>query len=253
MNLSLEGQVAIVTGGASGIGRGISEAFAQCGASVVLTYYSSQQGANETVAEIERNGGRALALQADLTLEDDVAGVVNKARKHFGKIDTLVANSGGLLQRSTVADCSLELWNKALAVNLTSTFLICRAVLPDMLKVGKGSIITISSLAAHDGGGNGATHYAASKAGVHTFTKALAKEVGPSGIRVNGIAPGLIGTKFHDQFSTPDAREAVVARTPLRREGSPADVAGAATFLASPLSAFITGELIEVNGGQGLY
>jgi len=253
MDVSLEGQVAIVTGGASGIGRGISEAFAKCGASVVLTYYSSDQGASDTVAGIERLGGTALAMQADFTREDEATRVVNMARDRFGKVDILVANSGGLLQRSSVVDCSLDLWNTALAVNLTSTFLICRAVLPLMLEAGSGSIITMSSLAAHDGGGAGSTHYSVAKAGVHTFTKALAKEVGPFGIRVNSIAPGLIATRFHDQFNTADGRAAVVERTPLRREGVPADVAGAATFLASSLSGFVTGELIEVNGGQGLY
>lgn len=253
MKVNLEGQVAIVTGGASGIGRGISETFARCGASVVLTYYSSENGARETVADIERIGGNALRVRADLTQEDEVTRVVDAALDRFGKVDILVANSGGLLQRSAVVDCSLDLWDKALAVNLTSTFLTCRAVLPHMVDAGKGSIITMSSLAAHDGGGAGSAHYAVAKAGVHTFTKALAKEVGPSGIRVNSIAPGLIATRFHDQFSTPNGRESVVARTPLHREGTPADVAGAAAFLASPLSAFITGELIEVNGGQGLY
>jgi 3-oxoacyl-[acyl-carrier protein] reductase len=158
-----------------------------------------------------------------------------------------------LLERSRVAECSLELWNKALAINLTSTFLSCRAALKHMEKVGRGCIITTSSLAAHDGGANGSTHYAASKAGVLTFTKALAKEVGPLGIRVNSVAPGLIGTQFHDRFSTAEGRQAAVNRTPLGREGTPDDVAGAVVFLASPAAGFITGEAIEVNGGQGVF
>ena len=253
MEPSLQGQVAVVTGGASGIGRAIAEAFGRCGASVLLTYYQSEQGAAETVAAIEAAGGRAMAVHADLAQEAEAERVMATAVERFGDLDILVANSGGLLQRSRVADCSLELWRQALAVNLTSTFLCCRAALRHMEPAGRGCIITISSLAAHDGGGQGASHYAAAKGGVLTFTKALAKEVGPLGIRVNSIAPGLIATQFHDRFSTAAGRQAAVARTPLGREGQPEDVAGVALFLASPAAAFITGEAIEVNGGQGLF
>ncbi len=250
---AFRGQTVIVTGGASGIGQGIALAFGQRGANVVLTYLASEADAHATVAAIEAAGGQALALQADLTAELAVEQVVTATLDRFTQIDVLVANSGGLLQRSLVTECSLALWNEALAVNLTSLFLCCRAVLPHMERVGRGCIITMSSLAAHDGGGFGAAHYAASKGGVLTFTRALAKEVGPKGIRVNGIAPGLIATRFHDRFNTPEGRQAAVGRTPLRREGLPEDVAGAALFLASEYATFIAGETIEVNGGQGLY
>ena len=253
MDLGLHGQVAVVTGGASGIGRAIAEAFGRCGAKVLLTYYLSEQGAAETVAAIEAAGSQAVAVRADVTQEDEAERVITMAVDRFGTLDVLVANAGGLLQRSRVADCPLDLWHQALAVNLTSTFLCCRAAVRYMEQARRGCIITISSLAAHEGGGQGASHYAAAKAGVLTFTKALAKEVGPLGIRVNGIAPGLIATQFHDRFSTPEGRQAVVARTPLGREGRPEDVAGAALFLASPHAAFITGETIEVNGGQGMF
>jgi 3-oxoacyl-[acyl-carrier protein] reductase len=247
------GRRVLVTGGASGIGRGIAEAFGRQGASVALTAFSSDGGAAETVAAIEAAGGRALALRADVTQEAAVARAVAAVVERFGGIDVLVTNAGGLLQRSRVAECSRALWDEALAVNLTSTFLCCRAVIPHMERAGQGCIITMSSLAGHDGGGPGAAHYAAAKGGVITFTKALAKELGPLGIRVNGIAPGLIATQFHDRFTTDEARRATVARTPLRREGLPEDVAGVALFLASPRAAFVTGEIIEVNGGQGLY
>lgn len=253
MDFRLDGKVAIVTGGASGIGRGVSEALGRGGAKVLLTYFLSEDGANETVASIEQNGGTAHAVRADLTEEAENDRVVNMAIERFGGLDVLVANSGGLLQRSRVAECSLDLWNKALAINLTSTFLSCRAAIKHMEPQGSGCIITTSSLAAHDGGANGATHYATAKAGVLTFTKALAKEVGPLGIRVNSVAPGLIGTQFHDQFSTAEGRQAAVSRTPLGREGTPDDVAGAVVFLASPAAGFITGEAIEVNGGQGVF
>src|SRR5215208_6280992 len=227
MESILQGKVAVVTGGASGIGRAIAEAFGRYGASVLLTYHVSEQGASETVAAIEAAGSKAVALRANLTQEAEAERVIATAIDQFGALDILVANSGGLLQRSRVADCSLDLWQQALAVNLTSTFLCCRAALRYLEPAGRGCIITISSLAAHDGGGQGASHYAAAKGGVLTFTKALAKEVGPLGIRVNSIAPGLIATQFHDRFSTAAGRQAAVARTPLGREGMPEDIAGA--------------------------
>lgn len=252
-SLGLSGKVVVVTGGGSGIGRGIAEGFGRRGAQVILTYMSSEAGAHEAAAAIRAAGGQARSFRADLTREEDAARIAETAIAEFGRIDVLVANSGGLLQRSRVSECSLDLWNRALSVNLTSTFLACRAVLPHMEAARQGAIVTVSSLAAHDGGGNGAAHYAASKAGVLTFTKALAKEVGGLGIRVNSVAPGLIGTQFHDQFSTPEGRLAVVGRTPLAREGHPEDVANTVLFLASPLASFITGETIEVNGGQGQF
>lgn len=246
-------KVVVVTGGGSGIGRAIALAFGERGAHTVVSYYASEEGAAEVVAAIEAGGGQAVAVRADLTQASEVERLFETAVRRFGGVDVLVSNTGGLLRRSRVADCPLELWNEALAVNLTSMFLCCRAVLPSMERAGSGCIITISSLAAHDGGGQGASHYAAAKGGVLTFTKALAKEVGPLGIRVNGIAPGLIATQFHDRFSTPEGRRAAVGRTPLGREGEPDDVAGTALFLASPRASFITGETIEVNGGQGLF
>lgn len=253
MSDEFKGQVVLITGGASGIGRAITESFGKAGASVVFTYFSSEEAVGEIVSCVETAGGQALALHADLTLESEAERVVKGTIERFGGIDVLVTNSGGLLQRSKVVDCTQELWDQALAVNLTSTFLCCRAALRYMERVGRGRIITISSLAAHDGGGAGAAHYAATKGGVITFTRALAKEVGPLGIRVNGIAPGLIATRFHDRFSTPEGRQATVERTPLRREGQPQDVADTVLFLASSRSAFIAGETIEVNGGQGVF
>lgn len=250
-SLALEGKVVLVTGGGSGIGRGIAEAFGRAGSKVALTYRESAAGANEVAATIA-DGGEALAMPADLTQEAEVQQVFDAVVDRFGRLDVLVTNSGGLLERSRVVDCSLDLWNRAIAVNLTSTFLCCRAALQVMEPARSGAIITISSLAALNGGGAGSAHYAATKGGVVTLTRALAKDVGGLGIRVNTVAPGLIGTQFHDRFSTPEGRAKTVGRTPLAREGSPADVAGLVLFLASPLAAFVTGETIEVSGGQSL-
>lgn len=252
MNMELQDRVVIVTGGASGIGRGISRAFAAEGAKVLLTWYASESGAKETVAEIVAAGGEAIETRADLTQPAEAKRVIELAVRTWGQLDVVVANSGGLLRRSSVEECPLELWHEAIAVNLTSTFLTCQAAIPH-LKASKGAIVTVASLAAHDGGGAGSAHYATTKGGVLTFTKSLAKELGPHGVRVNSVAPGLIGTQFHDRFSTPEGRLATVGRTPLGREGTPDDVAAAVVYLASARASFLTGEAIEVNGGQGVF
>lgn len=247
----LSGKSVLVTGGASGIGRSIALAFAREGANVAITHMTSDPA--ETLATIRSCGARAFAMQADLRSEPAVDEVVRKTVETFGHLDVLVANTGGLLKRSRAVETSLALWNDVVAVNLTTTFLCVRAALRHMEPRKTGDLILLSSLAAHDGGGGGASHYAATKGAILTYTRALAKEVGPLGIRVNGIAPGLIGTRFHDTFTSPEARRATVERTPLRREGAPEDVAGAALFLVSPGASFLTGETIEVNGGLGLY
>jgi 3-oxoacyl-[acyl-carrier protein] reductase len=247
----LSGKSVLVTGGASGIGRGIALAFAREGANVAITHMTSDP--SETIEAMQARGARCFAVRADLRDESTVDEVVRKTVETFGDLDVLVANTGGLVQRSRVVETPLALWNEAMAVNLTATFLCCRAALRHMEAKKKGNIVLLSSLAAHDGGGFGASHYAAAKGALLTYTRALAKEVGPLGIHVNGVAPGLIGTRFHDTFTPADARKATVERTPLRREGTPEDVAGAVLFLVSPAASFLTGETIEVNGGLGLY
>jgi 3-oxoacyl-[acyl-carrier protein] reductase len=153
--------------------------------------------------------------------------------------------------RRRCVESSLELWQQAFEINVFSSFLVAQAVLRSMEPRRTGSIVLMSSLAGYDGGGPGASHYAASKGAVATFVRSLAKEVGPLGIRVNGVAPGLIGTRFHDTFNTLEGRAASVARTPLRREGVPRDVADAVLYLASDRAAYITGEVVQINGGTG--
>jgi len=251
--MELQGKRALVTGGASGIGKATSLALAQAGADVALTYWSSAGEADEVVAQIRALGRQAHAIRADLTDAAVAEQVYAEAEGAIGEIDTLFANIGGLIQRCRVVDMPLALWNDAMNLNLTSTFLICQAALKRMEPRGAGTIVTMSSLAAFDGGGPGSAHYASSKAAVATFTRALAKEVGPLGIRVNGVAPGLIATRFHDVFNTPANRQAIAERTPARREGQPEDVANVVVFLASEKAAFLGGEIIQVNGGLALY
>jgi 3-oxoacyl-[acyl-carrier protein] reductase len=249
--MDMKGKSVLVTGGASGIGRAIVLAFAARGANVALTYITSDPA--ETLAGAKAFGGKHLALRADLRKEAEVESVFERTIAEQGDLDILVANTGGLIQRCRAVDMTLALWEEVMAVNLTSTFLCCRAALKHMEPRKKGNLILISSLAGHNGGGPSATHYGASKGAMITYTRGLAKEVGPLGIRVNGIAPGLIATRFHDNFNTPEGRNGAVAMTPLRREGTAEDVAGAALFLASDQASFLAGETIEVNGGLGLY
>jgi 3-oxoacyl-[acyl-carrier protein] reductase len=202
----------------------------------------------------DRGGRRACPVRsADLTDAVAVEALFAAARDRFGQVDVLVANAGGLLKRSRCVDTDPDFWEQAIALNLTSAFLCCRAALTEMEPRGSGAIVLMSSLAAFDGGGPGASHYAAAKGALVSYTRALAKEVGPLGIRVNGVAPGLIGTRFHDVFNTPEGRRTTVERTPLRREGTPDDVAETILFLASPRASFLTGETVQINGGLGMF
>jgi 3-oxoacyl-[acyl-carrier protein] reductase len=239
-----------ITGGASGIGAALVRAHVARGENVAFTYWSSADEANALVSEL---GDRVLALKSDANDEAAVASSFAQAVAQFGQVDCMIANTGGLIERVKCVDMSLEFWNKAMSLNATSVFLSCREALRHMQPRGSGNIVIMSSLAAHDGGGPGASHYGAAKGALLTYMRALAKEVGPLGIRVNAIAPGLIATRFHDNFNTPQGRAAGVERTPMRREGQPEDVANAALYLTSPAASFITGEMIEVNGGMGLY
>ena len=250
----LSNRIALVTGGASGIGRASSLALARAGADIAFTYFTAADEARSLGAKIEKGGRRALAFKADMTDQATVERVVAETEEKLGPIDILFSNAGGILKRVRSVEATLDLWNEVFAINVTSTFLACQAVLKRMETRKRGAIITMSSLAAFSGGGPGATHYAASKGAIVTYTRGLAREVGHLGIRVNGVAPGLIGdTRFHEVFNTPQGRANAVAGTPLGREGTPDDVAEAVVWLASDRSSFITGETIQINGGAGVF
>ncbi|MFD9943645.1 SDR family NAD(P)-dependent oxidoreductase [Nonomuraea sp. NPDC059023] len=247
MSTDLLGTRALVTGAAHGIGAAIAVALAEAGADVAV-HYGRSAGAADTVARVEAFGRKALAVQADLTSTEEAGRLVGEAVAFLGGLDVVVCNAGHLVGRSTVAGMSDEQFAATLDVNLGATFRTCRAAVPHM--GAKGRIITMSSLAAHNGGGPGSAAYAAAKAGVIGFTKALAKELAPQGITVNALAPGFIGqTAFHDTFTSAEARSAIVGGIPAGREGDPADVAAAAVYLAAPGNGFVTGTTLDIDGG----
>ena len=245
---NLNGKVAVVTGGARDIGKAISISLAKAGAKVIVNYFESESQGDETVAEIEKLGGTAVAVYADVTKQADIDAMVKTTLDHFGpKIDILVNVAGGLFARKSIEEMDEDFYNLVMDVNLKSVFLVTKAIKPHMEK--GGAIINFASQAGRDGGGAGAAIYATSKGAVITYTRALAKEFGPQGIRVNALCPGMIATKFHDDFTKDEVREKVAGSTPLRREGEAEEVADLVVYLASEQSSFITGNNIDINGG----
>ena len=236
----------VIAGAGRDIGRACAIRFAQEGANVVLTYNGAAEGAVTAVAEIEKLGRSALAIKADLTKASQIEAAISAATDKFGEIHGLVHVAGGLIARKTITDMDEAFWHQVLDVNLTSLFLMTKAALPKMAK--GGAIVTFSSQAGRDGGGPGALAYATSKGAVMTFTRGLAKEVGPD-IRINAVCPGMISTTFHDTFTKPEVRERVAGATSLKREGSSEDVAGLVAFLASDDAAYVTGACYDINGG----
>lgn len=245
--MDMKGKVFIVAGGGRDIGRSCALALAKRGASILLTYHASADAAHEVVAEIERSGAKAVALKADLTQESEANGVVAAAINAFGHINGLVHVSGGLIERITIDAMPLQHWRKVMDVNLTSLFMMVRAIIPH-LSAGD-SIVTFASQAGRDGGGSGAVAYATSKGAIMSFTRGLAKELGAKNIRVNSVCPGMISTGFHDQFTQSDVRSKVAAATALKREGTADEVGQLVAFLMSREASFMTGNCIDINGG----
>ena len=245
--------VALVTGAGAGLGRACALTLGQRGARVALHYFKSRDGADEAVAALTAQGIESEAFQADLTRPDEVAAMTDAVTARFGSIDILVNNAGDLIERKPLLEMSPDFFHRVMDVNVTSTFLVCRAAGAGMAARKRGAIINMSSLAAWNGGGPGAGAYAAAKGAVISLTKALAKELAPHGIRVNCVAPGLIGeTAFHGRFTPPAAFESAAKSVLLGRAGTPEEVASVVAFLASSDSSFLTGETIEINGGMNM-
>lgn len=241
-------KVALVTGGARDIGRAVSIALAAQGVVVAVNYFDNADDARETVEYITIKGGRAVAIQADVTKVDEVHRLVEETRRAFGeKIDILINVAGGLVGRKKMEEMDLAFWDFVVTLNLTSVFLVTKAVLPHMND--GGAIVNFASQAARDGGGMGAIAYSAAKGGVLTLTRGLAKELGPRKIRVNCVSPGMINTTFHNTFTKPEIRQKVASMTPLGREGEASEVADLVAYLASPAASFVNGASVEINGG----
>ncbi|MDX2972851.1 SDR family NAD(P)-dependent oxidoreductase, partial [Kribbella solani] len=225
--------------------------FAEAGASVALHYHRNEDGAKHTVGAVQTAGGTASLHQADLADPASADAFVEEVLARHGRIDVLVNNAGDLVNRSPVADVPDEEFHRILDVNLTSVFALSRRIVPVFKAQGGGSIINVTSIAGRTGGAGGSVVYATSKGAVSTFTRGLAKELAPDGIRVNAIAPGVIKTPFHDRHTGEDQLRAMLATIPMGRTGTPHECVGTILFLASErMSSYVTGQIIEVNGGQ---
>jgi 3-oxoacyl-[acyl-carrier protein] reductase len=246
----LTGKVAVVTGASSGIGHATALTLSDCGAAVTINYNRNENGAEELRKQIIAWGGRAIAVQADVTKAADVDALMKRTKDELGEVDILVNNAGSLIERLRILDLTEARWDEVIDLNLKSAFLCCKAVASSMMDRKTGSIINLSSIAGRNGGALGSIHYSTAKGGVITFTKGLAKELAQFGIRVNAVSPGVIDTPYHEQFSSPEMMKGYVNAIPLGRVGSSDEVAKVIAFLASDASSYLAGETIEVNGGM---
>ncbi|GAB6140746.1 3-oxoacyl-ACP reductase FabG [Methylosoma difficile] len=250
-SLDLTGKVALISGAAVGIGRATALALGKAGATIGLHYYSSQNAAETLLAELTGLGIKAILLQADLSNEAQAQAIVENLVASAGRLDIVVNNSGGLVKRAKIEDCTLENWNKSLDINLTSAFLLTKHAIPHLRATGSGRIINILSLSVQTGGANGGGSYAAAKGGLMVFTHTLAKELAPH-VRTNSIMPGTVETQHHEIHSTPEMMENYRKQTPLGRNTFAEEVASSVLFLASDMASHINGALIDISGGRFL-
>jgi 3-oxoacyl-[acyl-carrier protein] reductase len=246
---ALAGRVGLVTGAGVGIGRATAILLAKAGATIGVHYHTSRAGAEETADAIRSAGGDAHLLPADLTHEAEANAVVDTLLQKTGRLDILVNNAGSPIQMTPIESCSLEHWHKVFDVNVTSAFLVTRRAIPYLRQSKHAAIINNLSLSVQTGGSGGGGVYAAAKGALHVLTRTLAKELAPH-VRVNAIMPGVIATTHHETFSTLAKMEEYKMQTPLERNGSPEEVAEAILFLASDASRFMTGAILDINGGR---
>jgi 3-oxoacyl-[acyl-carrier protein] reductase len=238
----------LITGSSTGIGAALAKACAGLGARVAVHYNSSRDEAEALVGAME---GRGVLVSGDVSRSETAARVVDEAADALGGLDVLVNNAGALIQRVPFGGIDDGLYDRVLDLNVRSVIMASQAALPHLRKAGGGSVIHTTSIAARNGGGPGALLYASAKAFVSNTVRNMAKELAPERIRVNGVAPGVITTPFHERYSTPEMLETMRKTVPMGRLGQPEDCVGAYLFLASDaLSGYVTGQIIEVNGGQ---
>ena len=247
----LRNKVVLVTGASSGIGAAAAEAFGAAGANVIVHYRHRREQAQVVVERIRSGGGMALALAADVTVSAEVDGLIADIKQRFGRIDVLINNAGGFVQRSLIVDADDDYIDQVFRLNARSVVAVSRRVIPLMQHNGGGCIINVTTQAARTGGGPGAGLYAACKGFVSTLTRTMAKELVKDRIRVNAVAPGVIDTAFHDGHSSAEMLRNFSAAIPMGRLGTAQECAGSFLFLASDTaSSYITGQIVEVNGGH---
>jgi len=246
----LAGKVALVTGASSGIGAATARLLAAQGVRVAVGFHQNRTGALEVLESIAASGGTAVAAVGDFRQVKEIRAVVQQVVKEFGPIDILVNNAGSLVKRLPIRELSEEMWDDVIALNLKSAVFASQAVTPSMAERHSGAIVNVVSIAGHNGGGPGAGTYATAKAGLTSFTKSLAKEMAPYGVRVNAVSPGVIDTPFHEVFSTPEMIAGFVKTIPLGRVGKSEECASVIAFLVSEAASYVVGETIEINGGQ---
>ncbi len=246
----LAGKVVLVTGGSTGIGAALVAAYARQGCRVALHYHASSEAAETLAASIRREGGDVFLTKGNFAVSADVEKVVEETAAHYGRLDGLVNNAGGMLGRVPYAEMTDAQYDAVMDLNVRSVITACRVAIPWLRRNG-GFIINTSSIAARNGGGGGAGLYASAKAFVSNVTRGLAKELVASRIRVNAVAPGTIATPFHERYSSEEQMRAMVATIPQGRAGTAEDCVGAFLFFSSEtLSGYVTGQILEVNGGQ---
>jgi len=248
--LDMTGKVALVTGASSGIGAATATVLADLGAKVAVGYYHNERGATQVCETIAAAGGQAIAMRADVRRVQECAPLIDRVGNELGPMDILVNNAGSLVKRQAIVDLTEELWDEIMNLNLKSVAFVSRAAMPGMIARKKGTIVNVVSIAGRNGGGPGAGPYSSAKGGLITFTKSLAKEMAPHGVRVNAVSPGVIDTPFHEQFSTPEMIATFVKGIPLGRVGTSMECATVIAFLASDAAGYVAGETVEVNGGQ---
>lgn len=246
--MKFENKVMVITGGTRDIGKAISLKLAAEGAKVVINYFNNEANAAATKQAAEALGAQAITVRGDMSKQADVEALIHATTEAFGnKIDGLVNVAGGLVARKTIDEMDEDFFNQVMALNMNSTFLLTKACVPHM--ESGSAIVNLASQAGRDGGGPGASAYATSKGAVMTFTRSMAKELGPKGIRVNSLCPGMISTTFHDTFTNDTARQNVANSTPLKREGKSDEVADTVSYLLSDEASFVTGVNLDINGG----
>jgi 3-oxoacyl-[acyl-carrier protein] reductase len=242
--------VSLVTGASTGIGAAVAEVLAERGSHVAVHYRVNESAANQVVEEIEKRGGRAFAVQADLAQAESAQALINSVMTRVDHLDVLVNNAGSMVDRHKLLEITDEFWQEVMETNLGSAFRTTRAVAPLMIKQRSGAIVNIGSVAARNGGSLGIIPYASAKAAVLCMTKGLAKELIHHGIRVNAVNPGVIDTPFHERFSSPEQMKSLVSNIPQGRAGKAREIASVIAFLASEESSYMVGETLEINGGM---